>query len=390
MKPDQPPGPPDPAPIQFSPAPAVQPRATLLCLSHLRWDFVWQRPQQLMSRLATDYEVWFFEEPLFDERSEPHLEVREVAGGITVLVPWLPQDLGEQRIISLQRQLLDGWLAQHHQAPLLLWYFTPMGLRFTRHLAGQVVVFDCMDELAALRHAPPALAELERQLLERADVVFTGGLSLWESRRERHDNVQLMPGSVDIAHFAHARLVQAEPADQADIGRPRLGFFGVLDEQLDLVLLRELAMRRPLWQIILIGPVARIDPASLPRQPNLHYLGPRDYQTLPAYLSGWDVALMPLAINESTRYISPTQPLEYLAGGRPVVSTPIHDVVECYADSGVVSIAATPQAFIEAIGLALDLTRQPARLQALADRALQGMSWDSTCDRIKEQIASLR
>lgn len=390
MKPEQQPGQPDPTPMPRTAPMASLPRATLLCLSHLRWDFVWQRPQQLMSRLARDYDVWFFEEPLFDEWSAPHLEVREVAEGVTVLVPWLPLDLGEQRTISLQRQLLDDWLAQHGKVHLLLWYFTPMSLRFTRHLAGQVVVFDCMDELSAFRHAPAALAELERQLLERADVVFTGGRSLWESRRERHGNVHLMPSSVDIAHFAHARVAQPEPADQAGIGRPRLGFFGVLDERLDIVLLRELAMRRPQWQIVLIGPVVKIDPDSLPRQPNLHYLGARDYQTLPAYLSGWDVALMPFAMNESTRYISPTKTPEYLAGGRPVVSTPIHDVVERYADSGVVSIAATPQAFIEAIGLALDLTRQPGRLLALADRALQGMSWDSTCAQIKEQIECLR
>lgn len=384
---------------QQQPAPVLQDstdlspgrsRATLLCLSHLRWNFAWQRPQQVMSRLARDYEVWFFEEPVFDEHNAPRLDVQSVAEGVTLLVPVLLPDQGEQPIINQQRQLLDGWLAQHPVATLLLWYYTPMSLRFTRHLAGQVVVFDCMDELSAFRQAPLALAELQRQLLERVDVVFTAGRRLCELIGARHANVHWVPNAVDRAHFASVHLGQPEPTDQAGIGQPRLGFFGVLDERLDIALLRELAMRRPGWQIVLIGPLARIYADSLPRRPNLHYLGARAYQELPAYLAGWDVALMPFAINEATRFISPIKILEYLAGGRPVVSTPVHEVVEEYADNDMVQIAATTQSFIEAVGVALSMSRQPERLMTLADQALQGRSWDSTCVQMKAQIDARR
>lgn len=388
MKPEQQTGQPAQPPVQTA-------RKTLLCLSHLRWGFVWQRPQQVMSRLASDYDVWFFEEPVFDEQADPHLDVKTVTPGVTVLVPVLPLDLGEQRIISLQRQLLDNWLAQHPGAQWLLWYFTPMGLRFTRHLSGLKVIFDCMHELSARRYAHASLAELERQLLERADLVLTAGRGLRDARRDQHENLHWVPDGVDRAHFSRDRLSAAheadhEPDDQRYLAHPRLGFFGVLDERLDTGLLRELAMRRPAWQIVLIGPVVNINPDTLPRRPNLHYLGPRAYQTLPAYLWGWDVALIPFVVSEATRLINPPQVLEYLAGGCPVVSTPLVELLDRYPGSEVVRFAATRQTFIEAVGMALNFTRRPEQLKALTDDALQGLSWDSTCAQIKALIETGR
>jgi glycosyltransferase involved in cell wall biosynthesis len=264
-----------------------------------------------------------------------------------------------------------------------------MSLSFTEHLKARVTVFDCMDELSAFKGAPPDLVVQEQRLLAKADVVFTGGYSLWEAKREQHANAHAMPSSVDIAHFAAARNPLPEPADQVSVGHPRLGFFGVIDERFDIALVRELATQRPDWQIILIGPVVKIDPETLPRQHNIHYLGAKGYPELPAYLSGWDVALMPFAINESTRYISPTKTPEYLAGGRPVVSTPIRDVVSGYGDSGVVAIADSADGFITAIEAALKMKAQ-GTVTALADQALAGMSWDKTCATMKEQIECLR
>jgi glycosyltransferase involved in cell wall biosynthesis len=264
-----------------------------------------------------------------------------------------------------------------------------MSLGFTEHLQAKVVIFDCMDELSAFKDAPSALVEMERRLMARADVVFTGGRSLWEVKRQQHANVFAMPSSVDIGHFASAQKTLAEPPDQAGIGHPRLGFFGVIDERFDIPLIAEVSRKRPDWQIVLIGPIVKIDPATLPRFPNIHYLGPKRYEELPAYLSGWQVALMPFALNESTRFISPTKTPEYLAGGCPVVSTPIRDVVNSYGDSGVVSIADTPQAFIEAIQAALD-TPDHAKVLAQCADALEGMSWDTTCALMKEHIECLR
>ena len=388
MNREEPLEPPRLSPLNREPLRAARPRATLLCLSHLRWGFVYQRPQHLMSRLARDYDVLFFEEPIFEGHAAPRLESHAAAPGVTLLVPQLPAGMHETQAIRAQRELLDAYLAKQQAAELLLWYFTPMSLAFTGHLQGQVVIFDCMDELSAFRHAPPELVDMERRLMTRADVVFTGGHSLWEAKRRHHANIHAMPSSVDVAHFAAARQPLPEPADQAAIPGPRLGFFGVIDERFDIQLLSELAARRPDWSLVLVGPVVKIDPATLPRLPNIHYLGAKPYGELPSYLSGWDVALMPFALNESTRFISPTKTPEYLAGGRPVVSTPIHDVIKGYGDSGVVSIAATPQGFIEAIEAALRLA--PESVERIADQVLDGMSWDKTCATIRERIECLR
>jgi glycosyltransferase involved in cell wall biosynthesis len=376
--------------LKHNAASATNLRPTLLCLSHLRWGFVHQRPQHVMSRLASDYDVLFFEEPIFEGRQTAHLERYAVADGVTVLVPRLPEGLSETQVIDAQHELLDAWLAEHWPSKLMLWYLTPMSQAFTEHLEANVVIYDCVDELSAFKFASPALMEMERRLMAKADVVFTGGYSLWEAKRQLHGNVHAMPSSVDVAHFAAARQPIPDPADQAEIAHPRLGFFGVIDERFNIDLVVELAALRPDWQIVLVGPVVNIDPATLPRRRNIHYLGAKQYEELPAYLAGWDVALMPFALDESTRFICPTTTPEYLAGGCPVVSTPIGDVVNGYGGSGVVAIADSPQAFIEAIQAALDLRTQPGVVVQYADKALEGMSWDRTCAQMKEQIECQR
>ncbi|CAD0353492.1 Putative teichuronic acid biosynthesis glycosyltransferase TuaH [Xanthomonas hortorum pv. gardneri] len=222
--------------------------------------------------------------------------------------------------------------------------------------------------------------------MQRADVVFTGGYSIWEAKRALHANAHAFPSSVDVAHFAAARAPQQEPADQADIAHPRLGFYGVIDERFDVELLRSIATQRPHWQWVMIGPVVKIDPAELPQADNIHYLGGKSYDQLPGYLSGWEVALMPFAMNASTRFISPTKTPEYLAGGCPVVSTPIHDVVRTYGDTGVVRIADTPDAFVAACEAALRDGADREQLLETADQVLGDMSWDHTYDLMKEKL----
>ena len=378
------------SPVDISPQPGIrEARPTLLCLSHLRWGFVYQRPQHVMSRLAADYEVLFFEEPVFIDAAEPRLDASRPGPGLTVLVPRLPIGMDAPHCVAAQRQLLDQHLASMASDELLLWYLTPMSLEFTEHLKAQVTIFDCMDELSAFMGAPLDLVARERQLLSRADVVFTGGHSLWQAKKSQHPNAHAFPSSVDIAHFAAAREPLPEPGDQACIGYPRLGFFGVIDERFDTQLVGQLAAQHPQWQIVLIGPVVKIDPATLPREANIHYLGAKTYAELPAYLAGWNVALMPFAINDSTRFISPTKTPEYLAGGCPVVSTPIQDVVSEYGDSDVVSIAASPAAFIAAIAGLLDAKADPGFLGRV-DEVLGDRSWDKTCAAMKEHIECLR
>ena len=358
----------------------------LICLSHLRWDFVYQRPQHLLTRCARERRVFFVEEPVFVKEQLAQLDVTMRDCGVSVVVPRLPEGMSEEEIIDVQRLLLDELLQECRILDYLLWYYTPMAMPFTQHLSPLVTVFDCMDELSAFKFAPTALREYEAELLSRADVVFTGGQSLYEAKRNQHHNIHPFPSSIDAAHFAQARSIAHDPDDQANIPHPRLGFFGVIDERMDLALIDEVALARPDWQLVMIGPVVKIDPADLPRRQNIHYLGGKDYHHLPAYLAGWDVALMPFAINESTRFISPTKTPEYLAAGKPVVSTPIRDVVQPYGEMGLVHIARTGAEFVEAIEAAFSRKADSTEWLLKIDKLLSQNSWDQTWTRMMKMI----
>jgi hypothetical protein len=346
----------------------------LLCFSHLRWNFVYQRPQHLMTRFARDRRVFFIEEPIEDS-IEPRLEVT-IDEGVTVVVPHLPAGSDAASGAQLQQILLANLFREHQIVHPILWYYTPMALEWSRGLQANAVVFDCMDELSAFANSPASLLALEEELLRRADVVFTGGYSLYDAKKHRHARVHAFPSSVDAPHFGRARARHVEPTDQASIPRPRVGFFGVIDERMDLALLEGLARLRPDWHQILIGPVVKIDPQSLPRAHNIHYLGMKGYSDLPAYLAGWDVAYLPFARNEATRFISPTKTPEYLAAGRPVVSTSIADVVRPYGERGFVTIADTPEEVANGLDAAL-VASDDVWLRRVDDY-LSNLSWDRT------------
>jgi UDP-galactopyranose mutase len=303
-----------------------------------------------------------------------------------VVVPFLnlTSSVHEQQLFQTTR--LAGLLRDNGVRDYVLWYYTPMALPFTTDLTPQAVVYDCMDELSAFAGAPARLQELENTLFQQSDVVFTGGQSLYQAKRTRHRNVHAFPSSVDVKHFAQARTAAdgGEPADQASIGRPRIGFFGVIDERMDYELLAAVASARPAWQLVLIGPIAKVDPASLPRAANIHYLGPKPYEALPAYLAGWDVAMLPFARNDATRFISPTKTPEYLAAGKPVVSTSIRDVVRPYGQQGLARIADTAHEFVAAVDAAL--SESPAERLRAADAFLTHTSWDGTWTRMRQLI----
>jgi len=370
---------------------AMDPQPTnLICFSHLRWNFVFQRPQHLMSRFARDMHVIYWEEPVDIAPGETaYLMVREAddARGVIVVVPHLPQGMPEDAREAALSRLLDAHVAAL-RGSLITWYYTPMMLPFSRHLDADVTVFDAMDELSKFRFAPVKLLELEQELIDKADLVFTGGTSLYEAKKHRHPDVHCFPSSVDRAHFAKARSTLFDPADQDDLPRPRLGFYGVIDERFDTELLDQVAAMRPNWSFVMVGPVVKISEDDLPKRPNIHYLGGKTYAELPAYLSGWDVALMPFAMNESTEFISPTKTPEYLAGGKPVVSTPVRDVVRHYGHLEGVKIASTADEFASACDEALELARNPEDgWLAEADLMLSATSWDTTQARMAGLIA---
>ena len=351
----------------------------VVVFSHLRWNWVYQRPQHLLTRLANHHKVWYIEEPVAVDTDNRWLEVEDVAPNVSVVRPHLraayPFFIGEQ--IPQLTELTVQLVAERGIGPAALWLYTPMALPVAKALQPLAVAYDCMDELSAFRFAPPELLERERQLIEWADVVFTGGPSLYRAKLGRHSNLHCFPSSIDAAHFRQALAGPQEPADQAALPRPRLGYFGVVDERLDYSLLGALAQARPTWQIVMVGPFMKVNPDELPRPANIHYLGQRPYETLPAYIGGWDVALMPFALNEATRFISPTKTLEYMAAGRAVVSTPIADVREPYGD--IAYIAEGPEAFVAACDQALnEPPKERLRRQHKREAVLARTSWDDT------------
>jgi len=283
----------------------------LVVFSHRRWHFVRQRPQHVMSRLARRWRVLFVEEPVF-ATGAPRAELRAPQNGVTVLTPYTPltaPGFHDDQIPLLQK-LVGHALAREGFADYGAWLYTPMALPLLQKLAPRIVVYDCMDELAASSYAPRQLLQRENALMRIANVVFAGGPTLYDARRGRNHSVHLFPNSVESAHFARSHDTSYARAEIKALARPRLGFFGVLDERLDFALLAQVARERPEWEICMVGPVVRVDPASLPQAPNLHYFGLRPYGELPAFLAGWDVALLPYARSDATRFVSPIQTLE--------------------------------------------------------------------------------
>ncbi|MFD2569580.1 glycosyltransferase family 1 protein [Spirosoma soli] len=345
----------------------------LVCFSHLRWKFVYQRPQHLLSRASRQWHIWFVEEPMYGD--ECRLDVCHVTDTLSVVVPHLAHGTNPEETIQCQRELVDQLLKQQNINEFIAWYYTPMALAFSNHLRPRLTVYDCMDELSAFHGAPPSLIAQEKSLLKQADVVFTGGISLYEAKQAKHPRVFAFPSSIDHVHFAESRQALADPADMSHIEGPRIGFCGVIDERLNLDLLRGLAERRPDWQFVLLGPVVKIDPATLPQGPNLHYLGMKSYEELPSYFGNWNAAIMPFAINDATRYISPTKTPEYLAAGLPVVSTPIRDVIRTYGSMPHVLIADSVYPFEQALDK--QLSNCPTDW-TMVDAYLRENTWDNT------------
>lgn len=317
------------------------------------------------------------------------LDTRETDSGVHVVVPHLPEGLrSEIAINAVMKEMTRQLFIDHDIEDYIFWYYTPMALNFTDHFNPVASVYDCMDELSAFKGAHSGLPILEKQLFQQVDLVFTGGQSLYEVKCDQHPSVHAFPSSIDAAHFRKARTITEDPADQAHIPHPRLGFFGVIDERFDIQLLDQVAAMRPDWQFIVIGPIVKIDPATLPGHPNIHYLGSKNYQELPEYLAGWDIALLLFARNDSTRFISPTKTPEYLAAGKPVISTSIRDVVRPYGDLKLVEIADTPEEFIKAAEK-IFVKSNRAEWLARVDAFLEHISWDKTWAQMNNLIESV-
>jgi glycosyltransferase involved in cell wall biosynthesis len=380
-------------PSPLAAKPAVNADAPIIVHSHLRWDFVWQRPQQLLSRFAQRNDVLFVEEPIYlDDVAAARLDLSLPMARVHRAVPMLPGTLrGEyDASIAVIRELVrrqiaaDGALGSLFASPIQ-WFYTPMPApAMIGAYDERAVVYDCMDELSKFRFAPAALADRERYLMAQADVVFAGGYKLSLSKAKYHGNVHFFGCGVDVSHFATARSADIQvPREIASLTRPVVGYYGVIDERIDYELLRALATSLPDTELVMVGPVVKVDPGDLPQARNIHWLGQRQYAELPSHLKGFDVCLMPFALNEATEYINPTKTLEYMAAGKPIVSTAVSDVVHNFTP--VVTVASSRAEFVRAVREAIE--RPNAELIARGLEQARAHSWESIVARMERIIS---
>jgi glycosyltransferase involved in cell wall biosynthesis len=372
----------------------IAPDYPIIVHCHLCWDWVWQRPQQFISRLSRGHKVLFVETVGPDaELAAPLARFRalEAFPNITVLRLQFPAwRWSDGEYVDAERRRLvrefieEGPLAGQFQNAVQ-WFYDPMAVTaFAGHMGEVLTVYDCMDELSKFRGAPPEIAHREAELLARADVVFTGGRRLFESKSRFHDNCHFYGCGVDGGHFGKARESETViPPPLAGLPRPVLGYFGVVDERMDYDLVARLADANPNWSVAIVGPVLKVDPNSLPQRPNLHWLGQRAYADLPAFCKGFDLCLMPFAMNESTEFINPTKALEYMATGRMIVSTPVPDVVRNFGS--VVKIASTPEEFVETCRIALERPDPEAVARGL--QLVSENSWEYIVGRLERHVA---
>lgn len=355
----------------------------LIVFSHLRWEFVFQRPQHLISRFAKDRKVLFVEELIqFSETDKETANIITPSQNITVIQPKIPYESMSTDVIPIVKEQIKKNELQN----TVLWFYAPMYSDVIGHIPHTLVIFDCMDELAAFKNAPAALIEKESFLLSKADIVFTGGKSLYESKKKKHHNVYCFPSSVDQKHFAKALSDETPvPEDIAAIKKPIVGYYGVIDERIDIPLLKGIAEMKKDISFVMIGPIVKIQESDLPKRDNIFYLGGKKYDELPQYLKAIDITMMPFALNESTKFISPTKTLEYMAAYKPIISTPIYDVVRDYKKQ--VSIVNTIEEFSEAIDHYLDESEEDKNIREKHQKEiLNKTSWDNTYNEMLKII----
>ncbi len=360
---------------------------------HLCWDWVWQRPQQFLSRLSARHRILFVETVGPDPHlAAPYARFRNADGfpNITILRIQFPTwqwrdadfvDRERRRLVqlALESELLAGQFENPVQ-----WFYDPMAVKaFARQMNEIATVYDCMDELSKFKGAPPAIVERERELLALADVVFTGGRKMFESKSQFNGNCHFYGCGVDVAHFGQARSEStAVFADIAGLKKPVLGYFGVVDERMDYELVAKLADANPNWSVVIIGPAIKVDPDQFPQRPNLHWLGGREYKDLPAYGKGFDVCLMPFAMNEHTQFINPTKSLEYMATGREIISSAVPDVISNFG--AVVKVAHSHDEFIQLCRQAVERPDQKAIERGL--KMASENSWESIVNKLEQHV----
>lgn len=343
----------------------------MIVFCHLRWDFVYQRPQHLISRLSKDFKILVVEEPIGRADSK-ELEGLAVSDSIHILQPTIDQ---MQEVGAFLKKILKA------QVFPVGWFYSPAFVEVLNYLDFGVIVYDCMDELSLFKGASPELIEQEKNLLSAADVVYTGGKSLYEAKKEKHHNVYCFPSSVDREHFEANSQKSQLPADIESIPKPIVGYYGVIDERIDLDLLEMSALKMPEVSFVMIGPICKIGEEDLPRAKNIFYLGMKTYTELPVYLNEFDFAMMPFALNDSTKFISPTKTLEYMCADKPIISTKIKDVVRDY--SNCINLIEDESDFHTAV------MHPKNDYKDIYQKILEQTSWDITASKMSQIIKEI-
>jgi len=356
----------------------------LVCFSHQRWNFVYQRPQHLLSRFSRYFRVFYIEDPIFHANTDRY-DITLESGNIAIVVPHLQHGPNHADVHQRLETLLTSLFQEERILNYIFWYCSPAAISISRAFRPRLAIYDCMEEFSRNRFASREIHAQEAELLSTADLVFTSGYSLYESKKKLHPRVYPFPNSIDKDHFLHARTITFDPPDQQHIPHLRIGYYGVIDERVDMPLLERISRLRPHWRFIMVGPIVNVDPDLLPNFHNIHYLGSKLYGDLPHYLAGWDIAIIPFIRNESTRFINPAKTPEYLAAGKPVISTPINDVIRYYGNKGLVKIAGTPEEFVRVAEEELNLSADDRnRWLDKVDDFLETHSWDKiSADMLK-------
>lgn len=336
----------------------------LLVFSHLRWDFIFERPQHVLSRHASHRRVFYFEEPVFGMTDSPRLYLKPSQEKVQVVVPHLPLGMEPSMMDGALSELLNELVYEEDIRDFTAMYYSPAALSFSRHLNPSIVIFDCMD------HAYENGRDSESELISRSDVVFTSNHTLYESKKINHNNIHPFPNSIDLNHFSHARMTVSEPLDQARIPHPRIGFYGGMEKNFNFDLLTQMADLRPEFQFVMLGPIDR-DPSELPLRDNIYYLGKKNYEEIPFYMAGWDAGIIPFKVKNP-------KTAEYLAAGKPVVSIALNEVIHPYGDAKLVYIANNANMFVECLEKAINESQYDPEWIERVNNFLDGNSWDAT------------
>ena len=275
-----------------------------------------------------------------------------------IVLPWH----GNSTVRKINRLLLNSglWLSLKilRMRQEWLWTYNPLTTEFFNFSNYQQTIYHCVDEIKAQPGMPvETLESAEKKLASQVDIIFTTSPRLTETRKLWNKNTYYFPNVADYNHFSTARSEQTKiPSDISTIAGPRIGFIGAISGyKVDFTLLRQVATARPDWSLVLIGDIGEGDPwtdsSQLKGLKNIHLLGPRPYSTLPSYLKGLDVALLPNNVNEYTDSMFPMKFFEYLSAGKPVVSVNLKAIQDF---SDVASIARSEEEFISAIEKALN------------------------------------